>query len=218
MKHVRIWFSKTGTAKYISHLDLNRCMHRAVQKAKIPLWYTEGFHPHAFLTFALPLSLGVDGHRESMDIKLEGEISVPDMIERLNAALPMGIRVFDITEPRMKPGKIAYASFVAQAEPEDGTVQTLESSLQNLLLREEIIVEKRTKSGVKSIDLKGFLKDVTISIQPGFLKLELILPAGSTENVNPGLLFDALNQYENQKPFVRLERTGLYDAEMHPFA
>ncbi len=193
-------------------------MHRAVQKAKIPLWYTEGFHPHAFLTFALPLSLGVDGHRESMDIKLEGEVSVPEMMERLNAALPMGIRVFDVTEPVMKPGKIAYASFVARTEPEGESVQALQESFQTLLARPEILVEKRTKSGVKEIDLKGFLKDVSISAEPDCLKLELVLPAGSTENVNPGLFFDALKKYENKEPLVRLERTNLYDAGMQPFA
>ena len=61
MKSTRIWFHKFGTAKYISHLDLNRCVARAFHKAKLPMWYTEGFNPHAFVTFALPLSLGVEG-------------------------------------------------------------------------------------------------------------------------------------------------------------
>ena len=60
MKSTRIWFHKFGTAKYISHLDLNRCVARAFHKAKLPMWYTEGFNPHAFVTFALPLSLGVE--------------------------------------------------------------------------------------------------------------------------------------------------------------
>ena len=69
-KDVRVWFSKTGTARYISHLDLNRCMSRAFHKAKLPLWYTEGFNPHVFLTFAAPLSLGFEGRHESMDIRL----------------------------------------------------------------------------------------------------------------------------------------------------
>ena len=120
MKHVRIWFSKTGTAKYISHLDLNRCMSRAVHKAKLPLWYTEGFHPHAFLTFALPLSLGAEGLRESMDIKMEEDLCPEEIRDRLNAALPPDIRVLDVTEPVMKPGQIAWASYLVELEPEEG--------------------------------------------------------------------------------------------------
>ena len=53
-KDVRVWFSKTGTARYISHLDLNRCMSRAFHKAKLPLWYTEGFNPVSYTHLTLP--------------------------------------------------------------------------------------------------------------------------------------------------------------------
>ena len=70
MRNVRVWFKKEGTAKYISHLDLNRNMLRIIHMAKLPIWYTEGFNPHPFITFALPLSLGFSGLRESMDFKL----------------------------------------------------------------------------------------------------------------------------------------------------
>ena len=43
MRCVRIWFAKEGKVKYISHLDVMRCMSRAVRRARLPLWYTEGF-------------------------------------------------------------------------------------------------------------------------------------------------------------------------------
>lgn len=111
MKSTRIWFHKFGTAKYISHLDLNRCVARAFHKAKLPMWYTEGFNPHAFVTFALPLSLGVEGKHESMDIRLLEDMPKEEIIHRLNDALPKDIRVYDVTEPQMKPGKIAYADY-----------------------------------------------------------------------------------------------------------
>ena len=74
LKNVRILFSKMGRAKYVSHLDLVRTMTRAVRRADIPLWYTEGFNRHPYLTFAAPLSLGYEGLRESMDIRLEEEM------------------------------------------------------------------------------------------------------------------------------------------------
>ena len=70
MKNVRIWFEKKDTARYISHLDLNRCMARAFHKTRLPLWYTQGFNPHVFVSFAMPLSLGMNGVRECMDVRL----------------------------------------------------------------------------------------------------------------------------------------------------
>lgn len=86
-------------------------MLRALHKSKIPIWHTEGFNPHPFATFPLPLSLGFRGVNECMDVKLEDE-SFPfeEIISRLNGCLPRGLRVFDVTEPVMKAGKIAFAS------------------------------------------------------------------------------------------------------------
>ena len=57
-RDLRLFYTKTGSAKYISHLDVMRAFQRAFRRSKIPVWYTEGFHPHLYLTFALPLSLG----------------------------------------------------------------------------------------------------------------------------------------------------------------
>ena len=67
MRNVRIRFSKTGRARYISHLDLSRVMQRSLRRAGIPLWYTEGFNRHPYVTFAAPLSLGFEGLQETMD-------------------------------------------------------------------------------------------------------------------------------------------------------
>ena len=74
MQNVRIWFSKTGVVKYISHLDLTRCMARALKLSGLPVWYTQGFNPRIYMTFAMPLSLGVSGLRECVDIRLTEEL------------------------------------------------------------------------------------------------------------------------------------------------
>ena len=58
MNTVRIWFSKRGEASYISLLDLQRVMGRAIKRSGVPAWYTQGFNPHIYLTFACPLPLG----------------------------------------------------------------------------------------------------------------------------------------------------------------
>ena len=83
MKSVRIVFSKTGRIKYVSHLDLVRAMTRAVRRANIPLWYTEGFNKHPYLTFAAPLSLGYEGLRETMDIRMADDFPFDELVKRL---------------------------------------------------------------------------------------------------------------------------------------
>ena len=80
MKPMRLFYEKTDTAKYISHLDINRCMQRAMKRAGIPLWFTEGFNPHAYLTFPLPLALGYESVYECVDFRLVEEMSEEEIV------------------------------------------------------------------------------------------------------------------------------------------
>jgi radical SAM-linked protein len=217
LKTVRIWFKKQGAARYISHLDLSRCVSRAFHKAKIPLWYTQGFNPHAFLTFALPLSLGIRGERESMDIKLENDIPREKLIEDLNGALPDGIVVFDVTEPVMKPGQIAFASFEICLEPEDVAAGELAETIRALFSTPEIMVQKRSKSGTRTINLKPYLGRVQVREENGKVGISAVLPAGSMENINPGLLLNAIETYLSCRFYSKIVRTNLFDAEMQEF-
>lgn len=218
MKTVRIWFKKDGAARFISHLDLNRCMLRAVHKAKIPLWYTEGYNPHAFVTFALPLSLGFRGNRESMDMKIdETKISDEELLARLDAALPGDISLFAVTEPRMKPGKIAWAEYRVLLKPEDGSIEGLDNALRLLLDKAEIFADKHSKNGTVRIDIKPYLKKVEWDRQGGALGLNLLLPAGGEMNINPKLLLDALEKDSHSTLFYSVERNLLFDKDMQIF-
>ena len=211
MKNVRIWFRKIGAARYISHLDLNRCMSRAMHKAKIPLWYTQGFNPHAFLTFALPLPLGVKSGRESMDVKLDGDLSREELIVRLNSSLPADLAVFDVTEPVMKPGQIASASYLLLLDSEGTDAQDICGKIRTLFDSAEILVSKHTKSGMIDFDLKPYLGRTQVAVRDGSVKIESLLPAGSTMNVNPLLLTEAIKKYLGLDFYADIERTHLYD-------
>lgn len=218
MRTVRIWFRKIGTARYISHLDLARCMTRALQRAKIPLWYTQGFNPRAFLTFALPLSLGVTGERESVDIKLEDDgPSNEALIECLNKALPEDLPVFAVTEPVMKPGKIAYASFGMQIDPAGRDPQALAEALAALFCRDSLVVPKHTKSGFIDFDIHPYLNRVEVCAGKDSVKIHAMLPAGSTMNVNPYLLLEAIRKELGLDLYAQVRRTNLYDEHFNEF-
>lgn len=66
----RLLFSKTGRAKYISHLDLMRTFQRAFARAGIAIKHTEGFNPHPFVSIALPLSVGYSSQCEILEFGL----------------------------------------------------------------------------------------------------------------------------------------------------
>ncbi len=214
-KEVRVWFSKTGTARYISHLDLNRCMSRAFHKAKLPLWYTEGFNPHVFLTFAAPLSLGFEGRRESMDIRLIEDMPYPELIEKLNAGLPRDIRVWAVTEPVMKGNDVANAEYVLRMEAEDPAAAQRE--MEGVLAQPELPVQKHTKKGERTVDIRPYFADMRFEQEPGLLKMTVRLPAGNQGGINPTLFVDAAEKLLQKALLVRVERTRLFNSEFEEF-
>ena len=217
LKNVRVWFKKDNECRYISHLDLNRCMLRALHKSKIPVWHTEGFNPHPFATFPLPLSLGFRGINECMDIRLIDEISNEKLISNLNRCLPSGVRTFAVTEPVMKAGKIAFARFNIKVSSDELNSHKVYEKLSELLSSEEILIDKRTKSGVKTVDLKKSIKSYELSEMFDFVELKIILSAGSTDNANPNLIISALEKYTEKTFYADITREDLYNSEMEPF-
>ena len=218
MKNVRIWFVKDHECRYISHLDLNRTMLRAFHKSKLPIWHTEGFNPHPFATFPLPLSLGFRGTNECMDVKLEDDdFSFEEIISRLNACLPRGIRVFDVTEAVMKAGKVAFASFTIKLSGDKLPSGAICKSVKELLGAERIELEKKSKKGVRTVDIKPGIKSCEITERFDFAQLDVVLSAGSSDNVNPNLLITALQKLTGAEYEADITRNDLFDADMRPF-
>ena len=80
MFKARMKFVKEGRAKYISHLDLMHAMQRSMARCQMPLWFTEGFNQHAYVSVALPLSTGYSGECEFLDFNITDTLHGPDNI------------------------------------------------------------------------------------------------------------------------------------------
>ncbi|MCL2086531.1 MAG: TIGR03936 family radical SAM-associated protein [Oscillospiraceae bacterium] len=184
---VRVFFSKTGIAKYISHLDLYRTVQRALKRAKLPVWETQGFNRHIYLTFALPLSLGTQGCRESMDMRLVSPLPFDEMSLRLNNALCNSIRILETATPIMKHTMIKKAEYKIA----DINIETFGEFLNS----EKIEVEKKTKKKKTLIDLKPFIEGVKLNDTD----ITLTLPAGNDFNINPVLLIEGYKNFMSEK-------------------
>ena len=218
MRNVRIWFKKDFECRYISHLDLNRTMLRALHKSKLPIWHTEGFNPHPFATFPLPLSLGFRGVNECMDVKLEDDsFLLSDIPDRLNACLPRGIRVFDATEAVMKAGKVAYASFTLLIGNPIIATGKIAAQLRELLESESIEIEKKSKKGMKTVDIRPGIRSFEITERFDAAELNIVLSAGSSDNVNPNLILTALSRQTGEEYNADITRNDLYNSDMELF-
>lgn len=194
MREVRLRFSKTGRLKYISHLDINRSMARALKRAEIPLWYTEGFNPHPYMSFSLPLSLGVESLCESVDLRIVGEITNKEIKDRLNKVLPEDLKIIDVYDDFRDNSEIAYSDYVYKFEFKDNDLAL--EKIKKVLSSDEILALKKGKKGRKRImketNIKSFIDKYSISVRGDVIVLNIRLLAGVEKNLNPSLLFDTI--------------------------
>ncbi len=199
MRSIRIWFTKKDSSKYISHLDLTRCLIRAFRRTDIPLWYTEGFNPHPYLVFGLPLPLGVEGLKEVLDIRLtDDNYSNERVLSELNRVTVPGIEFLDVQEPLEKNlavNKAKYSVFV----PGVNNAKELYQKIKTEIEKGQLVIQKKTKKGaIKEINVCEHLLDFNCSFDADTVLMSFILPAGNDFTINPvsfcSSLFEAVDE------------------------
>ena len=212
MRNVRLFYKKLGNMKFVSHLDMNRFIIKVIRMSKIPVWYSEGFNPHPYITFALPLSLGFESDYDIIDFRLkDDDYKNEEVIKSLSPLLPEGIELLDCLDPLMKTSEISFADFLIDFGCD---ISGLKSSFEAFLSADAIMAEKKSKKGIKTVNLKEFLKGYEI----GDTAITLTLAAGGSNNLNPKLLLDTFEIETSQKlPAYSVMRQKLYNSDMDLF-
>ncbi len=185
MRSIRIWFNKKDTAKYISHLDMTRCMTRAFRRTDIPLWYTEGFNPHPYLVFGLSLPLGVEALREPLDIRLNDDnYPIERVIEQLNSVMVPGMEFIEVAEPINKPLEIFKGEYSVEIPCTNS--KALCEKIKKTIENETITFEKKTKKKTfKTINVSEHISDFRAVYHDDKVMLYFKLPAGNDFTINP---------------------------------
>lgn len=198
-------YEKTENAKYVSHLDFVRMFGRAMRRARLPIAFSEGFNPHPLLGFALPLSVGYTSECEILEITLTEPISPKEIMVALNAVLPQGVRITGACEGKSRMKALDYALYIVKAE-------NLPESAAEFLARESILIEKKTKSGIKETDIRPDIKSINILSD----RMEIVVRAGSRANLKPEVVVNAMNRYIDgyESGECEYHRKAIYDAQM----
>lgn len=211
MKKIRIFYKKNKRMIYISHLDMNRYFIRLLKLSKLPVWYTEGFNKHTYISFALPLSLGFESDYEILDFKLTNDnISFEEVKNSLNEKAVDGIEVFKVSEPVNKTNLIFKSEYVISFNNKPNVDKLTEFLNQN-----EIIIKKLTKKKVeKEINISKMIYNFSIENN----NLKLVLAAGNNDNLNPVTVLNAFEeQYNIKLPFYKVKRIMIYDTNNEQF-
>lgn len=218
---VRLFYSKTGSAKYISHLDTMRAFQRAFRRCReLDFWYTEGFNPHLYLTFALPLSLGYESGAETVDFRLASHVPYREVVEKLNAVLPAGFKAYKAAKPVMNAKVIRFADYNISFTADGIDPEAVLAEWYRCFTRESVTVKKVTKRGAEDVDLKAGEK-IKLSKLKQFenrfcFKARLV--SGVELNINPNLVLQAFKEFcEIEPQDVEIKRVAVYNGKMEEF-
>lgn len=217
----RLLFSKTGRAKYISHLDLMRTFQRAFARAGIQIKHTEGFNPHPFVSIALPLSVGYSSQCEILEFGLLDGVPAEEVPQRLTAAMPEGILIHKCYPAERKLKELASINYIMNFEYSEGRPQECEPAMAELLSRESLVVKKKSnksKKGFTEVDLIPLIRSFNIECQSDTMTLDAVLSA-QNPGLNPELLRAAFCEaYPDYAPdFVTFHRREVLDADGKAF-
>lgn len=215
----RLLFEKTGNAVWISHLDLMRVFQRAFRRAGYLLKHTGGFNQHAYVSLALPLSVGTESHCEILDFETEQQADAAVLADALNKALPEGIRVLEVYETAAKLKYLAYLRAAVSLEYDAGIPAQAETAIRELFRRQELFVEKKTKKGISQVDIKPMIQQVEIGCKnEDTLVLDVIVCA-QNPSLNPVQLGAAVDAFlpELSPDAIHCTRLEVYSADMKVF-
>lgn len=215
MDKLRLRFTKTGRARYISHLDLMRTMQRAFLRAGYPLKYSEGYNPHAQISIALPLSVGAESLCELMDFKLEREENLSEMPAALTEKMPEGIVALEVYEAARKPAQIKWLEVEGAFEYDDRDASQMAAALNEFYSAESIVIMKRTKRGEGESDIRPAIKSIEFAAAGELVTAKMVISA-QEPTLNPELIADALRQLKPEiaPDFAKFKRIETFDSEM----
>lgn len=216
----RLLFEKTGSAVWMSHLDLMRLFQRAFKRAGLPLKHTQGFNPRPSVSIALPLSVGVDSACELLDFELDGvRIPCEEITARLNEALVSGVVVHKTYENAGKLRDLALLDCKVTMEYDAGVPAGAVDRIRALFQRDSVIVSKKTKNGMQDQDIISMIRKLEIVQADDNVLLLQARICCQNPTLNPAQLVAAINLYlpEYAPDFTKCSRIEIMNAQEEIF-
>lgn len=178
---------KGAEVRFVSHLDMQRLIQRALRRAGVPMEYSNGFNPHPQLSFATALPVGQTSCAEWVDVRLTSDMSSDELMMRLNATLPVG---YTIREAFRADDRLPALSAMMQSGEYtvrldgENSIDALQNAVDKLMSA-PIMVEKRTKGGLKTVDIRPQVYSVIVTeADRPTLKITGQLDAGGSLSVD----------------------------------
>jgi radical SAM-linked protein len=214
---LRVWYATGEPLRFLPHSDLMRVFHRAFRIAELEVVFSQGYSPRPRAAFGPPLPVGVTGAREAFDVEMTAGTSLDgdDIVSRLNAALPEGLRVLAVAPAPAGP---AIAAAVVAADYRVALARTADRAAVAARLAafqaadSMPVAKERHGRPDRTIDLKRAVLAATA--HDGHVSFRLAVNQADGHQANASLVLAALFGLDQEAIAAsRIARLALYDAE-----
>ena len=194
---VRLCFSKTGESRFLSHLETVRVFSRAARRAKLPIRYSQGFHPQPKIAFGPALPVGIESLAEYVDMEFTDTIAASAVQDRLNRALPQGIDIFAGEEISLKTPAITDSLYetsytvpcVGEATLDNAAPSDLAAAVTRFLNHRSVEYVRFCKGKKTTGDMRPAIAGLSLS--DGRI-LTITIRAQRSRNVRPSEVLEVL--------------------------
>lgn len=211
-------YQKGNEIAMISHLDIQRTLQRAFRRAGIPLLYSNGFNPHPQFSFATAAATGMSSECEWFEVQLSEDMAPEEFVRRANEVMPQGMRVSGAFAAPENYGSLSAKLRAAEYRVElqfvepvsrEKLAETLEAMLTG-----EIIIQKRTKGGIRPVDMRPYILRVSVGQVEGDQAALLVLGKLQADGgLRVDAFIDALLERLDAHAAYEIHRTNMYFAE-----
>ena len=149
MERVRIQYAKTEPLRYTGNLDIHKAWERTLRRSRLPMAYSQGFHPQPRLNQACPLPLGVTSVAEVIDVWLDEDIPLDIVEPALTRAVPPGIEMIHLSLANLQdpalPTQVIASEYLAVILETISTIE-LDRRIKVLLETNPILRSRRGKN------------------------------------------------------------------------
>ena len=201
-------FGKNARLRFISHLDIQRFLHMALNRTGLPILYSQGFNPHPLMAFGSALALGQTSEYEIIDVRLAAPMGRKKCEECMRRALPEDLPVLEV-----KLVDDRYPSVMASVVASDYRIalsgdnaRAVIDRIPSFLAEETVLAVKKTKSGEKEINIRPLALRLEANENTIFARLMLT----EKETLKPDLLMHTLADMAGAElPEMRVHRVSL---------
>ena len=162
VQHLTVRYAKRGKMRFASHRDVARAFERGVRRAGLPIAYSAGFSPHPKISYAGGAPTGVASEAEYLSLALTARQAETQVCQRLNAVMPDGIDVIDVTEETSEAPKGSLEASEWCVVLPGVRPAAAEQAVASFLTLGEALVERLTDKGVRHLDARAAVVEMNV--------------------------------------------------------